>query len=111
MNHPCERCRADLFLLRPAAATTLYGGVVAVLCPACRTDWHAYASTCPEWAGVVAATAREAYLQGLAYGGHPPPEADWQALAQAKQAHEAVFFALGQAWLAQTITRPKPEKE
>jgi hypothetical protein len=106
----CARCDAHLFLLRHAPVT-LYGGVVAVLCAPCRTDWQEYVLTCPEAMRRVRLQARDAWLTGRAHGGHPPTEEEWQDLARDQQINEAAFFALGQAWLAQTMTRPPAGKE
>lgn len=99
MPDPCARCGADLWPLR-TGPVTLYGGVVCVLCAACRTDWHAYVLGHPAARERVILAARETYLCGLVQAQQPPDEAAWQAFAEAQQANEDTFFALGQAWLA-----------
>jgi hypothetical protein len=100
----CDRCRKSLAW--PNDSTTLLGETHARLCEACRTDWHAYCLTLPEYVEWRNVQAHKLWLEGRATAGNAPTLSEWQEYLLSQEHVMQRFFALGQAWLCPPIPAP-----
>lgn len=94
----CDRCRKSLTW--PCESITLLGESHVRLCEACRTAWHAYCLTLPEYVEWRQVQAHKLWLEGRASAGEAPTLNEWQDHMRLQEQVMQRFFALGQAWLA-----------
>jgi hypothetical protein len=90
----CQRCGKD-GVSWTADEVDLFGGVVANLCPACKTEWNSYLSDTGTWSDVVALTARENHYRSLALAQQPVGEGVWADHHALKHKLEREAHALG----------------
>lgn len=94
----CQHCHC---MGPPIPYTTeILGGTIAMLCPRCRTAWHAYFLTTPVYTTYVACTAHHCWLEGRAQAGDAPALEEWCSYMRMQQQCLEELFTLGQAWVA-----------